>query len=93
MLFAKKTIIINNFDVAQLIKQKKKKHKFPKLHNHFYFYWRGRGEGLQSLGVRFFTHICYLGHLILSLITKQNISQIFNFQKACNMCMAHIPSR
>lgn len=50
MLFAKKTIIINNFDVGRLIKQKKKKHKFPKLHNHFYFYWKG-GKGLQSLGV------------------------------------------
>lgn len=80
-----------------MIKQKKQKHKFPKLHNHFYFYWRGRGGGEFTILCVFmcdFLHIFfYLGNLILSFRHKQNISQIFNFQKACNMCMAHIPSR
>jgi hypothetical protein len=56
MLFAKKKITINNFVVARLIKQKKKKHKFPKLHYHFYFYWKGVG-GFTIFRCVIFTHI------------------------------------
>lgn len=89
--FAKKTIIIKKNSVAQLIKQKRK--NINSQNSIIIFIFIGGGEGLESLSVWFFTHICYLGHLILSLITKQNISQNFNFQKACNMCMTHIPSR
>ncbi len=48
-LFAKKTIIINNFAVARLIKQKRK--NINSQNSIIIFIFIGGGEGLESLGV------------------------------------------
>ncbi len=47
--FAKKTIIINNFAVARLIKQKRR--NINSQNSIIIFIFIGGGEGLESLGV------------------------------------------